>query len=329
MQAKNIQGFKMMLASKKIFVAGHNGMVGTALCSKLRQEGCELITAARQELDLRDKNAVLQFLGMHNPDMVVVAAAKVGGILANSSQPVEFLLENLEIQNSVISGSFETGVRKLCFLGSSCIYPKHASQPISESALMSGPLEKTNQSYAIAKIAGLQLCSALREQHNLEYYSLMPCNLYGRGDNYDPKYSHVIPALLRKFFFAKKNNLSEVVVWGSGSPLREFLHVDDCASAIVHLLKKQVSDDVINLGSGKDISILELATLISDLLGFSGRIIFDENYPDGTPKKLLDNSIITTYGWRPSFSLRQGLASVLQTLEQDIRKSDLRMQRQT
>ena len=194
----------MMLAGKKIFVAGHNGMLGTALCAKLREEGCALITAARRELDLREKKAVLQFLQKNKPDMVVIAAGKVGGILANSSQPVEFLLENLEIQNSIISGAFEAGVAKLCFLGSSCIYPKHAIQPMSEGALLGGPLEETNRSYAIAKIAGLQLCSAFRQQHDLEYYSMMPCNLYGRGDNYDPKLSHVIPALLRKFFFAKK-----------------------------------------------------------------------------------------------------------------------------
>ncbi|HSV62911.1 MAG TPA: GDP-L-fucose synthase [Chthoniobacterales bacterium] len=299
--------------SDKIFIAGHRGLVGSALVRKLEQEGfANLVTRDRATLDLRDTEAVDLFFAAEKPEFVVLAAAKVGGIKANNDLPVEFLGENLQLQNNVIRAAYENGVRKLLFLGSSCIYPKHAPQPIPESALLSGPLEPTNEAYAIAKIAGIKLCQAYDREYGANFISAMPTNLYGPNDNFDLVSSHVLPALLKKAHIAKEERQRELVVWGSGNPRREFLHVDDLAAACVFLLEKYDSPEIINVGCGEDISIRELAELICDIVGFQGELAWDTTKPDGTPRKLLDVSKIHALGWRHRIGLREGITRTYQ-----------------
>ena len=297
-----------MQKSEKIFIAGHRGMVGSALTRALETAGfTNLLKRDRSELDLGDSAAVTTFFQKEKPEIVIFAAAKVGGIKANNDQPVEFLLENLRVQNNVIAAAHESGARKLLFLGSSCIYPKHAPQPIPESALLSGPLEPTNEAYAIAKIAGVKLCQAFSREYGANFISAMPTNLYGPNDNFDLETSHVLAALLRKAYEAKKSGARELVVWGTGTPRREFLHVDDCASACVYLLQKYDSPEIINVGCGEDISIRELAELICDVVGFDGELSWDKTKPDGTPRKLLDVSKLRALGWTPTIKLRDGI----------------------
>jgi GDP-L-fucose synthase len=298
----------MMDKSEKIFVAGHRGMVGSALICRLESKGfLNLLVRDRSELDLRDESAVAKLFAEQKPAVVVLAASKVGGIKANSDHPVEFLLENLQIQNNVIRAAHENGVRKLLFLGSSCIYPKFAPQPIPETALLSGPLEPTNEAYALAKIAGIKLCQAYAREYGANFISMMPTNLYGPNDNFDLETSHVLPALLRKAHEAKTRKDRELIGWGSGQPRREFLHVDDLASACVLLLEKYDSPEIINVGCGEDISIRELAELICDIVGFDGELSWDATKPDGTPRKLLDITKLRALGWKPSIPLREGI----------------------
>ena len=295
--------------SNKIFVAGHRGMVGSALVRRLQAEGFNnLLIRDRSKLDLTDESAVAKFFANETPDLVVVAAAKVGGIKANNEYPVEFLLENLRIQNNIIHSAYQTGVRKLLFLGSSCIYPKFAAQPISECALLSGLLEPTNEAYAIAKIAGIKLCQAYAREYGTNFISVMPTNLYGPNDNFDLEKSHVLAALLRKAHEAKIRKEKKLIVWGTGEPRREFLHVDDLASALLLLLQKYDSPEIINVGCGEDITIRELAKLICDVVGFDGKLIWDRTKPDGTPRKLLDATKIRALGWQPTIPLRNGIA---------------------
>ncbi len=297
------------LTGKKIFVAGHRGMVGAAIVRRLASENCDILTAGRDVVDLRDQAAVRAFLDGEKPDAVVLAAAKVGGILANDAYPADFLYDNLVMETNIIEGAFRAGVEKLLFLGSSCIYPKHAPQPIPEDALLTGPLEPTNEWYAIAKIAGLKLCEAYRKQHGADYISGMPTNLYGPGDNFDLEKSHVIPALMRKAHEAKTAGENDLTVWGSGTPRREFLHVDDCADALVFLLKNYSGDSHVNIGSGVDITIADLAQNIMDVVGMTGALNFDASKPDGTPRKLMANDHLAALGWRPSIGLGEGLRS--------------------
>src|SRR2546421_9293535 len=302
-------GQLMMDKSEKIFVAGHRGMVGSALIRRLESEGfSNLLVRDRSKLDLRDESAVTKFFAQEKPALVILAAAKVGGIKANNDFPVEFLLENSRIQNNVIQAAYENGARKLLFLGSSCIYPKFAPQPIPETALLSGPLEPTNEAYAIAKIAGIKLCQAYAREYSANFISPMPTNLYGQNDNFDLETSHVLAALLRKAHEAKTRKAKELVVWGSGKPRREFLHVDDLASACLFLLEKYDSSEIINVGRGEDVSIRELAELICEVVGFDGDLAWDATKPDGTPRKLLDVSKLRALGWKPSIPLRDGIA---------------------
>jgi len=298
-----------MNKSDKIFVAGHRGMVGSAVLRRLEAEGFgNIVRRARAQLDLTDQSAVVKFFAKEKPDIVVVAAAKVGGIKANNEHPVEFLLENLRIQNNIIHSAHESGVRKLLFLGSSCIYPKFAPQPIPETALLGGPLEPTNEAYAIAKIAGIKLCQAYGREYEANFISAMPTNLYGPNDNFDLETSHVLAALLRKAHEAKLRKDQKLIVWGTGKPRREFLHVDDCASACLLLLEKYDSPEIINIGCGEDISIRELAELICDVVGFNGDLAWDTTKPDGTPRKLLDVTKLRDLGWKPAIPLREGIA---------------------
>ena len=295
--------------SDKIFVAGHRGMVGSALVRRLEAEGfTNVLKRDRSQLDLTDESAVAKFFADAPPDVVVVAAAKVGGIKTNNEYPVEFLLENLRIQNNIIRSAFEAGVRKLLFLGSSCIYPKFAPQPIPETALLTGPLEPTNEAYAIAKIAGIKLCQAYAREYGANFISVMPTNLYGPNDSFDLETSHVLPALLRKAHDAKTRNENKLIVWGTGKPRREFLHVDDLASACLLLLEKYDSPEIVNIGCGEDITVRELAELICDVVGFNGELVWDATKPDGTPRKLLDITKIRTLSWQPTIPLRQGIA---------------------
>ncbi len=310
-----------MQKSEKIFVAGHRGMVGSALIRGLETAGFnKLLKRDRSELDLGDSEAVTKFFCNEKPEVVIFAAAKVGGIKANNEQPVEFLLENLRVQNNVIAAAHESGVRKLLFLGSSCIYPKLAPQPIPESALLSGPLEATNEAYAIAKIAGVKLCQAFSREYGANFISAMPTNLYGPNDNFDLETSHVLAALLRKAYEAKKSSARELVVWGTGTPRREFLHVDDCASACLFLLEKYDSPEIINVGCGEDISIHELAELICDVVGFDGELSWDKTKPDGTPRKLLDLSKLRGLGWTPTIPLRDGIAKTYEWFLKNVAK---------
>ena len=302
-------GHLMMQKSDKIFVAGHCGLVGSAIIRRLESEGFDnLPKRNRSELDLADEEAVQHFFAQEKPGVVILAAAKVGGIKANNDFPVEFLLDNLRIQNNIIHSAYETGVRKLLFLGSSCIYPKFAPQPIPETALLGGPLEPTNEAYAIAKIAGIKLCQAYSREYGANFISAMPTNLYGPNDNFDLETSHVLAALLRKAHEAKTRKLRELIVWGSGKSRREFLHVDDLASACLFLLEKYDSPEIINVGCGEDISIRELAELICDVVGFDGELAWDTTKPDGTPRKLLDITKLSDLGWRPTIPLRDGVA---------------------
>jgi len=293
----------------KVFVAGHKGLVGSAIVRRLQADGIEAVVAGRDELDLSDQAAVDEWFADKKVDQVYLAAAKVGGIHANDTYPAEFLHDNLVIQTNVIHAAWKHGVSKLLFLGSSCIYPKLAPQPMPEDSLLTGPLEPTNQWYAIAKIAGIKMCQAYRKQYGFDAISVMPTNLYGPGDNFDLENSHVLPALIRKFHEAKSSGAESVEVWGSGAPRREFLHVDDLADACVFLMENYSSADIVNVGWGKDISIAELADLIRGIVGFQGRIEFDPSKPDGTPRKLLDTSKLTALGWQPSIALDAGIAS--------------------
>jgi GDP-L-fucose synthase len=295
--------------SDKIFVAGYRGLVGSALVRGLEHRGFHnLPKRDRSQLDLADERAVQNFFAQEKPAIVIFAAAKVGGIKANNDYPVEFLLDNLRIQNNVIYAAHKAGVRKLLFMGSSCIYPKFAPQPIPETALLSGPLEPTNEAYAIAKIAGIKLCQAYAREYGATFISVMPTNLYGPNDNFDLETSHVLAALLRKAHDAKSRNARELVVWGSGTPRREFLHVDDLASACLFLLEKYDSPEIINVGCGEDISVRELAELICDVVGFDGELAWDATKPDGTPRKLLDITKLRALGWQPTIPLREGIA---------------------
>jgi GDP-L-fucose synthase len=298
---------------KRILITGHRGMVGSALLRAVaRRDGYETLVAGREVVDLRDQSAVFSFLAGYRPEIVVVAAAKVGGILANSTYPADFIYENLAIAANLIEGSRRAGVARLLFLGSSCIYPKHAPQPMPEECLLSSPLEPTNEAYAIAKIAGLKLCQHYRAQHGLVYHSAMPTNLYGPGDNYHAENSHVIPALLRRFHEARERGDPSVTIWGTGTPRREFLHVDDLAAACCHLLELADPPDWVNVGTGEDVTILELAEWVARTVGFTGRILTDPSKPDGTPRKLLDVSRIRATGWRPQIALAAGLAAAYQ-----------------
>jgi GDP-L-fucose synthase len=298
------------LAGKRIWVAGHRGMVGSAVVRRLAREGAgEILTAGRDDADLRRQTDVEAWMKNARPDVVVLAAAKVGGILANDSFPAEFLYDNLMIEANIIHTAAQVGVEKLLFLGSSCIYPKLAPQPITEDALLTGPLEPTNEWYAIAKIAGIKLCQAYRKQYGHDFISAMPTNLYGPGDNYDLQTSHVIPALLRKAHEAKHAGAATMTVWGSGTPRREFMHVDDLADALVFLLKGYSGDAHVNVGSGTDVTIADLARLVCDAAGFRGTLVFDASKPDGTPRKLMDGSKLQAMGWQAGISLEQGLAA--------------------
>jgi GDP-L-fucose synthase len=296
------------LTGKRIFVAGHRGMLGSAIVRRLATEQCEVIVATRQELNLLDQAATRSWMQLHKPDAVVLAAAKVGGILANSEFPAEFLYENLNIATNVIHAAHEADVSRLLNLGSSCIYPKFADQPIKEESLLAGSLEPTNEWYAIAKIAGLKLAEAYRIQYDRDYISAMPTNLYGPGDNYDLQSSHVLPALIRKVHEAMQAKSKSITIWGSGNPKREFLHADDCADACVFLLKNYSANLHVNVGSGTDISIADLAQLIGDILGYQGSFQHDLSKPDGTPRKLMSNGRLASMGWKPSITLRDGIA---------------------
>lgn len=300
-----------MEKDSKIYVAGHTGMVGSALLRKLKQEGFKnVIFRTSSQLDLTNQEAVKNFLEEENPDYVFLAAAKVGGIMANNTYRAQFLYENLMIQNNVIHQSYVSGVKKLLFLASSCIYPKMSPQPIKEDYLLTGKLEDTNEPYAIAKIAGLKMCENYNRQYGCDFISVMPTNLYGPNDNYDPETSHVLPALLRKFHEAKVEDKASVEVWGSGEPKREFLHVNDLADACLHLMKTYSGNVSVNIGTGEDLSIKELAEMIKEISGYSGAITWDRSKPDGTPRKLLDVNLIHNLGWKHKIALEEGLAKV-------------------
>ena len=293
----------------KVFVAGHRGMVGSAIVRRLQKDGgAEILTRSRQDLDLLDKDKVLSFLKTERPDYVFIAAAKVGGIAANNELRADFIYQNLVIQNNLIGGAFESGINRLCFLGSSCIYPRLCPQPIKEEHLLTGPLEQTNEPYAIAKIAGLKLCESFNRQYGTQYITLMPTNLYGPNDNYDLSTSHMLAALLRKAHEAKIAGVKALAVWGSGTPKRELLYVDDLADACLHLMKCQPEHEVLNVGTGSDSTIAEIANLIMETVGLEGHIEFDSSKPDGTPQKLLDVSRINLEGWAAQTSLPEGLS---------------------
>ncbi len=295
------------LESRTIWVAGHTGLVGSALVERLKQESCEILTIPRTALDLRIQAHVTEFLQDHKPDIIALCAATVGGILANATRPAEFLYDNLMMTANVIHGAYGAKVPRLLFLGSSCIYPREAEQPITENALLSGPLEPTNEAYALAKIAGLKLVETYRKQYGCDFISVMPCNLYGPKDRFDLQNSHVIPALMMKFHEAKMKNAPEVIVWGTGAPLREFLYIDDLAEALVFCLKHYTGEQSLNLGAGVEVSIRELAGLMSEITGYRGRIVFDLEKPDGTPRKVMDSRRITEAGWRATTDLKSGL----------------------
>ncbi|WP_369024971.1 GDP-L-fucose synthase family protein [Qipengyuania sp. RANM35] len=311
------------LSGKRVYVSGHGGMVGSALVRRLSSEGCEVLTADRS-VDLRNQAAVDAWFAENRPDTVIVAAAKVGGILANDSYPAQFLYDNLMIAANSIEAARKTDVGKLLFLGSSCIYPKLAPQPIPEDSLLSGPLEPTNEWYAIAKIAGIKLCQAYRREHGCDFISAMPTNLYGPGDNYDLNSSHVLPALIRKAHTAKQNDAESMMIWGSGTPLREFLHVDDLADACVFLLQNYSGEEHVNVGSGEEISIGSLAELVAEIVGFSGRVERDATKPDGTPRKLMDSTRLRNLGWAPKISLSEGIASTYEGVRDLLDTSQVR-----
>jgi GDP-L-fucose synthase len=300
-----------MEKQERIYVAGHGGMVGSAIVRKLRHEGfSNLILRSSSDLDLRIQQDVDNFFADAQPDYVFLAAAKVGGIVSNNTYRAQFIYDNLAIQSNVIHASYKYNVRKLMFLGSSCIYPKMAPQPLKEEYLLTGTLEPTNEPYAIAKIAGIKMCEAYRDQYGCNFISVMPTNLYGPNDNYNLQNSHVLPALIRKFYEAVENNLSSVTVWGSGNPRREFMHTDDVADACFHLMQNYDERDFVNIGVGQDIAIRDLAELIKKISGFTGEIVYDRDKPDGTPRKLMDVTKLTSTGWKPAILLEQGIASV-------------------
>ena len=308
------------MVDKKIYIAGHLGMVGSAIVRRLRSAGYwNLLTRTRQELNLKDQMAVHEFLASEKPDYIFLAAAKVGGIEANNRYRADFIYENLQIQINVIHGALMAGVKDLCFLGSSCIYPRECPQPIKEQYLLSGPLEVTNEPYAIAKIAGIKLCESMNSQHSTRFVCVMPTNLYGPNDNYDLDRSHVLPALIRKAHEAKMRGDAECVVWGTGNPRREFLHVDDLADACTFLMEKRIGDGIFNVGCGEDISIRELAQDVMEVVGLRGKLIFDTSKPDGTPRKLLDVSKMHGLGWRAKKNLRTGLAETYASYLESLR----------
>jgi GDP-L-fucose synthase len=309
---------RLDLAGKRVWVAGHRGMVGAALLRRLSREPVEVLTASKGELDLTRQAAVEQWMDHARPDIVILAAARVGGIAANAARPVDFLYENLMIEANVLRAAADAGVGKLLFLGSSCIYPKLAPQPIQEESLLTGPLEASNQWYAIAKIAGIKLAQAYREQDGLDFISAMPTNLYGPGDNYDLESSHVIPALLRKAVAAREAGAEAMTVWGTGTPRREFMHVDDLADALVFVLRHYSESEHINIGTGSDVTIAELAATVAQIAGFEGEIRFDTTRPDGTPRKLMDGSRLTALGWQPTIELQAGLSDALDHLKADM-----------
>ncbi|RXK52899.1 GDP-L-fucose synthase [Oleiharenicola lentus] len=309
----------------KLFIAGHNGMVGGALVRRFQAEpGVQLVLRTRKELDLTSQAAVHAFLAAEKPDVVIMAAAKVGGIHANNTYPADFAYDNLVIATNTIHGAYAAGVKRFLFLGSSCIYPKLAPQPMPESCLLTGPLEPTNEAYAIAKIAGLKLCEYYRKQHGVLYHSAMPTNLYGPGDNYHPQNSHVLPALIRKFHEAKEAGRPEVVAWGSGSPKREFLHVDDLADACAFLLRLDNPPDLLNIGTGTDVTIRELTELVAEVTGFTGRIAWDATKPDGTPRKLMDVSKLAALGWKAKTALRDGVRLTYASYLAELKAGSLR-----
>jgi len=295
------------LEGKRVWVAGHRGMVGSAIVRRLASEGCEVLTAGRDVLDLERQSAVETWIAQEKPDAIFMAAAKVGGILANDTYPADFLYNNLVIETNIVDAAWRSGVGKVLFLGSSCIYPKFAPQPIMEDALLTGPLEPTNEWYAIAKIAGIKLAQAYRKQHGCDFISAMPTNLYGIGDNFDLNSSHVMPALIRKAHEAKLAGADSITIWGTGTPRREFLNADDCADACVFLMKTYSDFEHVNVGSGEDITILELAQLVCKVVGFKGEIVTDKSKPDGTPRKLMSAEKLRTLGWTPSISLMFGI----------------------
>ncbi len=300
-----------MQSNSKIYIAGHRGMVGSAIMRQLQQDGfTHFVTRTSAELDLRNQQAVAGFFAKEQPEYVFLAAAKVGGIYANNTYRAEFIYDNMQIQNNIIHHAYVNGVKKLMFLGSSCIYPKMAPQPLKEEYLLTGELEPTNEPYAIAKIAGIKMCDAYRAQYGCNFVSVMPTNLYGPNDNYDPQNSHVLPALIRKFHEAKVNGQPSVTVWGSGSPLREFLHADDMANACVYLMQHYDEPGLVNIGTGTDISIKDLALLIKKIVGFEGELVFDASKPDGTPRKLMDVSKLHARGWKHRYDLEAGIADV-------------------
>lgn len=300
------------LEGKRIWVAGHRGMVGSALCRQLAQENCTILTVGRDAVDLTNQAATEEWVQDNRPDAAIIAAARVGGILANATYPAEFIQQNLAIALNCIHAAYKAQVSKLIFLGSSCIYPRLAPQPMAEEALLTGPLETTNEWYAIAKIAGAKLCEAYAKQYGCQFSCLMPTNLYGPEDSFDLENAHVLPALLHRFHLAKETGASEVIVWGSGTPRREFLHVDDCANGIIHVLKTYDGTDLLNLGVGEDVSILDLAHLIRETVGYKGEIVFDRTKPDGTPQKLLDISRIKALGWQAEIDLPAGVTATYQ-----------------
>lgn len=306
------------IKNAKIYVAGHDGLVGRAIVRRLQKEGCShIITRSRKELDLCDQRAVRLFFESERPEYVFLAAAKVGGIYANEKYPASFIHDNLAIELNVIDAAYRFGVKKLLFLGSSCIYPRMCQQPIKEEYLLTSELEKTNEPYAIAKIAGLTLCESYNRQYGTKFISCMPTNLYGPHDNFDLKTSHVLPALLRKFYFAKKHNEQQVVVWGTGTPYREFLYVDDLADACLFLMRSYNGPGVINVGTGKDITIAQLAQHVKEIVGYEGEIVFDSSKPDGTPRKLLNIAKLDALGWRAPTSLRDGIQAMLVWCEEN------------
>lgn len=311
-----------MNKDSKVFVAGARGLVGAAICRALAERGfARVLAPSRSAIDLRDRAAVDRFFSAERPDYVFMAAAKVGGIVANDSYPADFIRDNLEIQTNVIDAAYRAGTRKLCFLGSSCIYPRLAPQPLQESSLLTGPLEPTNQWYAVAKIAGIKMCQAYALQHGFKAISVMPTNLYGPGDNFDLQTSHVLPALLRKFHAARETGAKDVTVWGSGTPRREFLFVDDLADALCFLMERYDSAEIINVGWGEDVTIAELAELIAEVVGFRGALVFDRSKPDGTPRKLLDVGKIAALGWQPRTRLRDGIRKTYDWYLTDVKRA--------
>lgn len=313
------------LKDQKIFIAGHNGMVGQAVVRALRSEGADdLVLRDRAELDLTNQTAVNGFFEQEKPEAVIFAAAKVGGIHANNTYPAEFLYDNLMMAANSIEAAYQSGVKRFLFLGSTCIYPRMAPQPMREDCLLTGPLEKTNEAYALAKISGLKLCEHYRSQYGVLFHSAMPTNLYGPGDNYHPENSHVLPALIRRFHEAKINSTEEVTIWGSGEPRREFLHVDDLARGLLHLLKLDDPPNLVNVGTGVDIKISELAKLVAGIVGYTGNILQDTSKPDGTPVKRTDITLIESTGWQPTISLADGIESTYQQFVQELESRELR-----